>query len=123
MESTAYLIVNDVLANTLGSSAEGAGPFQHENLHILRSESKPLSSDAQADDIIGLWCVGVGYDIAATSGEDEDLWRAAELIVLVFEQAGQGFGGGEWQPDTSSLDLGSIEEYNQYAFDDCLVLN
>ena len=120
VENTAFLIVDDVLGRALDSRQGSGGAYQHGDLEVLRWEPKALSASAEADNVTGLWCLDVGYSISATSGEGAGEPSDAQLIVLVFEQGGSDYGGGEWQPDTSTVDLGSLDEYNQYAWEDCL---
>ena len=120
VEATAFQIVDDVLAQTLDSQQAPGASYQHSDLSVLRFASKSLPPDAIAANVTSLWCVNVGYRISSAGNDDPKNWREAEFIILVVEQDGLGFAGGEWATQASRFSYGSVENYNAAAWQDCL---
>jgi hypothetical protein len=120
VETTAYETVDSVLLQYLDSRQDEGGTFQHENLHVVRWDEKDLTANPLDESVSAAWCVGVGYDIAATSGDEAGVWRSAEIIVRVIQTTKNTLAGMEWTPEPTDNSINSLEEYNDFAWEDCL---
>ena len=120
IESTAFTLVDEILELSLDSHQAPGASYQHADLNVLRFASKTLSPDAVANDITALWCVNVAYRISAADSTNAKNWHEAEFVILVYEHASQGLGGGEWDTQSSKFSYGSIANYNAAAWQDCL---